>query len=106
MVNNDAECVNKSEDTAWLLGVGTKMGNWKASYDYREVELNSVFAAYTDSDFADGYTDSEGIRWKLSYKINKSFSVATTYLDTEMGSLTSKGKGDVDTSQIDLKAKL
>ena len=105
VVNNDAEGVNKSEDTAWLLGVGTKMGKWKASYDYREVELNSVFGAFNDSDFADGYTDSEGSRWKLSYKINKNFSVATTYLDTEMGKLTSKGKGDVDTWQIDLKAK-
>jgi len=105
VTNNDADGVNNSEDTAWLLGVGTKMGNWKASYDYRDVELNSVFAAFNDSDFADGYTESKGSRWKLSYKINKNFSVATTYLDTEMGSLTSKGKGDVDTWQIDLKAK-
>ncbi|MBL4744248.1 MAG: putative porin [Cycloclasticus sp.] len=103
--NKDADGVNSSEDTAWLLGVGTKMGNWKASYDYRDVELNSVFAAFNDSDFADGYSDSKGSRWKLAYKINKNFSVATTYLDTDMGSLTSKGKGDVDTWQIDLKAK-
>ena len=105
VVNNDAEGVNDSEDTAWLLGVGTKMGKWKASYDYRDVELNSVFAAFNDSDFADGYTDSKGSRWKLSYTINKNFSIGTTYLDTEMGSLTSKGEGDVDTWQIDLKAK-
>jgi hypothetical protein len=105
VVNNDADGVNKSEDTAWLLGIGTKMGPWKMSYDYRDVELNSVFAAFNDSDFADGYTDSKGSRWKLSYKIDKHFSVGTTYLDTEMGSLTSKGKGNVDTWQIDLKAK-
>jgi len=103
--NNDADGINSSEDTAWLVGVGTKMGKWKASYDYRDVELNAVFAAFNDSDFADGYTDSKGSRWKLSYKIDKNFSVATTYLDTEMGSLTSKGSGDVDTWQIDLKAK-
>ncbi|SHJ59356.1 putative porin [Cycloclasticus pugetii] len=103
--NNDADGINSGEDTAWLLGVGTKMGKWKASYDYREVELNSVFAAFNDSDFADGYTDSEGSRWKLSYEINKNFSVGTTYLDTEMGKLTSKGEGDVDTWQIDLVAK-
>lgn len=103
--NNDADGVNSSEDTAWLLGVGTKMGNWKASYDYRDVELNSVFAAFNDSDFADGYSDSKGSRFKLGYKISKNFSVGTTYLKTEMGSLTSKGKGDVDTWQIDLKAK-
>ncbi|PCH84851.1 MAG: hypothetical protein COB89_03960 [Piscirickettsiaceae bacterium] len=105
VVNNDADGINSGEDTAWLLGVGTKMGPWKMSYDYRDVELNSVFAAFNDSDFADGYSDSKGSRWKLAYKINKNFSVATTYLDTEMGSLTSKGKGNVDTWQIDLKAK-
>jgi hypothetical protein len=111
--NNDADDLapvnfngdTSGEDTAWLLGVETKFGSWKASYDYREVELNSVFAAFNDSDFADGYTDSEGSRWKLSYAINKNFSIGTTYLDTEMGTLTSKGKGDVDTWQIDLKAK-
>jgi len=103
--NNDADGINSSEDTAWLLGVGTKMGNWKASYDYRDVELNSVYAAFNDSDFADGYSDSKGSRFKLGYKISKNFSVGTTYLKTEMGSLTSKGKGDVDTWQIDLKAK-
>jgi len=105
VTNNDADGVNSDEDTAWLLGVGTKMGKWKASYDYREVELNSVYAAFNDSDFADGYTDSKGSRFKLSYKIDKNFSIATTYLDTEMGNLTSKGEGNVDTWQIDLKAK-
>jgi len=105
VVNNDADGINKGEDTAWLLGVGTKMGQWKASYDYRDVELNSVFAAFNDSDFADGYSDSKGSRLKLSYAINKNFSVGTTYLNTEMGQLTSKGEGNVDTWQIDLKAK-
>jgi len=105
VVNNDADGVNSGEDTAWLLGVGTKMGKWKASYDYRDVELNSVFGAFNDSDFSDGDTDAKGSRWKLSYKINKNFSVATTYLDVEAGSLNDEGKGDVDTWQIDLKAK-
>jgi len=104
VVNNDAAGVNKSEDTAWLLGVGTKMGKWKASYDYREIEANSVNSLFNDSDFAGGSTDSEGSRWKLSYKIDKNFSIATTYLDTEIGPL-GKNKGDQDTWQIDLKAK-
>jgi hypothetical protein len=105
VVNNDADGINSGEDTAWLLGVGTKMGKWKASYDYRETELNAVYGAFSDSDFADGYTDSKGSRLKLAYQIDKRFSVGTTYLATEMGDLTSKGKGDVDTWQIDLKAK-
>jgi len=102
--NNDASGDESGEDTAWLLGVGTKMGNWKASYDYREIEANSVNSLFNDSDFAGGSTDSEGSRWKLSYKINKNFSVATTYLDTEIGSLGAD-KGNQDTWQIDLKAK-
>ncbi|AGS40664.1 putative porin [Cycloclasticus zancles] len=101
--NNDANGVNDGEDTAWLLGVETKMGRWKASYDYRETELNAVNGAFNDSNFAGGRTDSEGNRWKLSYKIDKNFSVGTTYIDSEVGQLN--GDLDSDIWQIDLKAK-
>lgn len=103
VVNDDADGINDGEDTAWLLGVEAKMGPWKASYDYRETELNAVNGAFNDSDFAGGRTDSEGNRWKLSYKIDKNFSVGTTYIDSEVGSLN--GDLDSDTWQIDLKAK-
>jgi len=103
VVNDDADGVNKSQDTAWLLGVQTKVGAWKASYDYRDTELNAVNGAFNDSDFAGGRTDSKGSRWKLSYKIDKNFSVGTTYLDSEVGKLN--GDLDSDIWQIDLKAK-
>lgn len=101
--NNDANGVNSSEDTAWLLGTETKVGSWKASYDYRETELNAVNGAFNDSDFAGGRTDAEGHRLKLSYEIDKNFSVGTTYFKTEVGQLN--GDLDVDTWQIDLVAK-
>ncbi|HAI96160.1 MAG: hypothetical protein CL866_06760 [Cycloclasticus sp.] len=101
--NNDANGVNDGEDTAWLLGLGTKVGSWKASYDYRETELNAVNGAFNDSDFAGGRTDADGHRFKLSYKIDKNFSVGTTYFATDVGDLN--GDLDVDTWQIDLKAK-
>jgi len=101
--NNDANGVNDGEDTAWLLGVGTKVGSWKASYDYRETELNAVNGAFNDSDFAGSRTDADGHRFKLSYKIDKNFSVGTTYFATDVGDLN--GDLDVDTWQIDLKAK-
>ncbi len=103
VINKDADGLNKGQDTAWLLGVQAKMGAWKASYDYRETELNAVNGAFNDSDFAGGRTDSEGSRYKLSYKINKSFSVGTTYIDSEVGKLN--GDLDSDIWQIDLKAK-
>jgi hypothetical protein len=101
--NNDANGVNSGEDTAWLLGAETKVGSWKGSYDYRETELNAVNGAFNDSDFAGGRTDAEGHRLKLLYKIDKNFSVGTTYFKTEVGDLN--GDLDVDTWQIDLKAK-
>ena len=101
--NNDANGVNDGEDSAWLVGVGTKVGAWKASYDYRETELNAVNGAFNDSDFAGGRTDAEGHRFKLSYKIDKNFSLATTYYVAEVGDLN--GDLDVDTWHIDLKAK-
>lgn len=103
--NNDAAGVNAGEDTAWLVGVGTKMGKWKASYDYRETELNAVNGLYHDSDFANAETDSEGSRWKLSYAIDKNFSIGTTYIDSEVNSLNASETGDHDIWQIDLKAK-
>lgn len=106
VVNKDADGINKSQDTAWLLGVQTKMGAWKASYDYRDTELNAVNGAFNDSDFAGGRTDATGSRWKLSYKIDKNFSVATTYIDSEVGKINGGGSSfDSDTWQIDLKAK-
>lgn len=101
--NDDADGANSEEDTAWLLGVGTKVGKWKFSYDYRETELNAVNGAFNDSDFAGGRTDSDGSRIKASYKISKNFSVGTAYFKTEVGKLN--GYFDVDIWQIDLKAK-
>jgi hypothetical protein len=103
VVNTDADGVNDGEDTASLIGVQTKLGSWKASYDYRDTELNAVNGAFNDSDFAGGRTDASGSRWKLAYNIDKSFSVATTYLDSEVGKLN--GNLDSDIWQIDLKAK-
>jgi len=113
VVNDDANSgvvlsKDKGQDTAWLLGVQAKMGAWKASYDYRETELNAVNGAFNDSDFAGGRTDSKGSRFKLSYKINKSFSVGTTYIASEAEADRSSAldtKYDSDTWQIDLKAK-
>jgi len=103
VINDDADGVNSGEDTAWLLGVQTKLGAWKASYDYRDTELNAVNGQFNDSDFAGGRTDSKGSRWKLSYKIDKNFSVGTTYIASEVGKLN--GDLDSDIWQIDLKAK-
>ena len=103
--NADANGVNSGEDTAWLLGVATKTGPWKFSYDYRETELNAVNGAFNDSDFAGGMTDSEGHKFKIAYKIDKNFSIETTYLDAETGSLASDPNWDIETWQIDLKAK-
>ncbi|MBQ0723939.1 MAG: putative porin [Cycloclasticus sp.] len=105
VINNDADGVNDGEDTAWLLGAGTKLGKWKMSYDYRETELNAVNGLFNDSDFAGGNTGSEGSRWKLAYEISKNFSVGTTYLDSEVKRLNAASKGDQDTWQIDLVAK-
>lgn len=104
--NNDATGVNSGEDTAWLLGAGIKYGNWKASYDYRETELNAVNGAFNDSDFAVGMTASEGSRWKLSYKLSKNFSLATTYYDAEINDINAAATpGDQDVWHIDFKVK-
>ncbi|RLA20994.1 MAG: hypothetical protein DRQ61_07055 [Gammaproteobacteria bacterium] len=107
--NSDADGPHSGENTAWLLGVGTKFGKWKFSYDYRDTELNAVYGVLNDSDFADGLTGSKGSRLKASYKISKNFEVATAYFDAKVRRDSTNtdytNNFDMDTWQLDLKAK-
>jgi len=102
--NSDANGINDDDDTAWLLGFGTKYNKWKFDYNYRETELNAVSGEFNDSDFAGGETDSEGHKLKIGYKIDKNFGVGLTYYMAETNSLAETPNSDIDTLHIDLKA--
>jgi hypothetical protein len=94
------------EDTAWLLGVKTKLGKFGLDYNYRDVQRDAVVGAFTDSDFANGFTGSRGHKFKVGYEIDKNFSVAAAYLmATSDTAAPNRNDADIDTLQVDLEAK-
>jgi hypothetical protein len=103
VVNTEAD---DSEDTAWLAGVKTKLGAFGIDYNYRDVQRNAVVSAFTDSDFANGFTGSRGHKIKVGYEIDKNFSVAAAYLAAKSDrSNLPRNDANVDTVQVDLEAK-
>jgi len=60
---------------------------------------------FNDSDFAYGKTDAKGHKFKLGYKIDKNFGFGLTYFMAETGRFSAFPNQDIDTLQIDLKAK-
>jgi len=103
VINTEAD---DSEDTAWLAGVKTKLGAFGIDYNYRDVQRNAVVSAFTDSDFANGFTGSRGHKIKVGYEIDKNFSVAAAYLAAKSDrSNLPRNDANVDTVQVDLEAK-
>jgi hypothetical protein len=94
------------DDTAYLVGfkVGkTKTpGSWDFRYNYRELEADAVFGAFSESDFLGGGTDGKGHQLNLGYQIAKGWKLALTYFVNEKG--LDNGK-DYNRLQADLKFK-
>jgi hypothetical protein len=55
------------------LGLITRFWEIGVNYSYRDVERNAVVGAFTDSDFASGFTASRGSKLQLTYNITKNF---------------------------------
>jgi hypothetical protein len=96
VVNTEAS----TDDTAWLVGVGTTFKGLGIQYAYREVEANSVNALLTDSDFGNG-VDVKGSEFNLCYAYND-VKVGATYFLLDNG-LTNGT--DYDRLQLDLTVK-
>jgi hypothetical protein len=103
--NNDA---SNDQDTGWLAGVKSKIYGFNVDYNYRDVQRNAVVGAFTDSDFANGYTGSRGSKLKVSYELDKNFALGATYFmatsDQTNASLNKKDS-DINTLQLDAEAK-
>lgn len=95
------------QDTGYLIGLRTNLWGVSVDYNYRDVESNAVVGAFTDSDFAAGYTNSWGHKLKLKYDILKNFSIGATYYmaESDAASFYKYEDTDVDTLQLDLEAK-
>ncbi|MFA6238008.1 MAG: putative porin [Bacteriovorax sp.] len=76
----------QGKDIAYLAGLKLNTmkepGSWFASYDYRNVEKNSVVDAFTDSDsFINGGTDGKGHHMVGGYQINKALNFQAAYFN-------------------------
>ena len=103
--NKDA---SNDQDTGWLTGVKTKVYGFAIDYNYRDVQRNSVVGAFTDSDFANGFTGSRGSKLKVSYELDKNFALGATYFmatSDQTNASINKKDSDINTLQLDAEAK-
>ena len=95
------------EDTGWLvgtkLGKASNPGSWEFKYDYRDIEADAVFGAFTDSDFADGGTNAKGHVFGVGYALAKNTMLAATYFMND--ALDKEPDDGYDRLQLDLKVK-
>ncbi|MHA6137978.1 putative porin [Pseudomonas mohnii] len=104
IVNNDD--ASNDQDTGWLAGVKTKVYGFGVDYNYRDVQRNAVVGAFTDSDFANGYTGSRGSKLKVSYDLDKNFTLGATYFMANSDYTNANLKdSDINTLQLDAEAK-
>ncbi|MHC8412502.1 putative porin [Pseudomonas sp. Hz4] len=103
VTNDDA---SNDQDMGWLAGVKTKFYGFAVDYNYRDVQRNAVVGAFTDSDFANGFTGSRGSKLKVSYEIDKNFALGATYLmaDSDYTNATLRDS-KINTLQLDAEAK-
>ena len=103
--NKDA---SNDQDSAWLAGIKTKIYGFAVDYNYRDVQRNAVVGAFTDSDFANGFTGSRGSKLKVSYELDKNFNLGATYFmatSDQTNASINKKDSDINTLQLDAEAK-
>jgi hypothetical protein len=102
--NPNANGPQSDNDMGWLAGFKTKIWNISLLYSYRDVQRNAVVGAFTDSDFADGFTGSRGSKFQIQYPISKNFMFSTQYFMTQSNAVNAQSGSDVDTWLIDFVA--
>jgi len=103
--NKDA---SNDQDTGWLAGVKSRIYGFAVDYNYRDVQRNAVVGAFTDSDFANGFTGSRGSKLKVSYELDKNFNLGATYFmatSDQTNASINKKDSDINTLQLDAEAK-
>ncbi|MDR9754706.1 putative porin [Pseudomonas sp. SZMC_28357] len=104
VVNNDQ--ASNDQDMGWLAGVKTKFYGFGVDYNYRDVQRNAVVGAFTDSDFANGFTGSRGSKLKVSYELDKNFALGATYFMAKSDYTNAAVRDSkINTLQLDAEAK-
>ncbi|MCB1582012.1 MAG: putative porin [Xanthomonadales bacterium] len=95
-------------DTGYALGFGlgkvSDAGSWSLGYSYLDLEADSVYALFNDSDFAGGETDSKGHILKAGYGLRKNMALGLTYISSEQDQ-SKATQTDYDRLQMDLAIK-
>lgn len=77
--NAAADKENKAFLYGFSVGKAKKAGEWRFTYNNREVEADSVVGAYTDSDFADGGTNGKGHEVGFKHAVTDKSWLAITH---------------------------
>jgi hypothetical protein len=111
---------NDTLDTAYAVGVSLGRASnpktWAAALWYQDLDANSLFGQFIDSDFGDGTTDSKGWVVRGTYAPVRNFNIQATYFmndrfndvaplrgGTTAANAFEVGKGiDYDRLQLDL----
>jgi Putative porin len=72
-----------SEDTGYAIGASIGRASnpktWNAGLWYQELDADSMFGQFIDSDFGDGRTDTKGFVFRGAYAPVRNFTVQATY---------------------------
>lgn len=75
-----------TDDIAWLAGVQVGQnkvkGDWSAKIDYRQIGLGSVDPNLSDSDFASGTLNQQGVKMGFTYNFTDFLTGGLTYFNT------------------------
>jgi len=94
---------NQAYNISLMYGKFKEDGDFKLGYYYRDTQKDAVLGAYSDSDFAGGYTDSKGHQLMAGYQIAKNTQFAITYINSVQN--VSSTKDNFQRLHIDLKFK-
>lgn len=101
--NQDADL-----DTAWALGftVGKAADprTWELTYYYEDVEKDSQFGQFVESDFGGGVTDTKGSVFRFAYAPAKNWIANATYFLNDRF-VDAGPQSDYDRFQLDLTYK-
>ncbi len=79
----------ETDNTGWLVGakVGdvTGIGGWSILYNYRRLEADAVFGAFTDSNFGGGVTNGKGHEVGFSFGAFASTKLSLSYFHNWVG---------------------
>lgn len=96
---------DSGKDTGWLVGMtfnkAKVAGTWQARYDYRDTQADAVLGSFSDSDFANGVTNSKGSEFGFDYMLAKDVMGSLTYFLNERGD----DDADVRKIQADIKVR-